>query len=290
MDHNWGPRLQLFIDQRELIPAVSRSLSLELPREYRGFPVNFSGPAYDKTRRMEKISSGPVNHLIEVTALEDYLQDRCGISKTGGFDVRDWLGFTDQKLLEITAGEVFHDGLNQLNRLRRELAFYPPDICKLRLGVLWWYISNKEAFVGRSIALGDITGLKLIVSRIVNYLMKILFYYEGRYIPYSKWFGSAFKKLDAYTRAGGPVQDVLLENSMELIEEKLCALYEAAVEGNNRIQWLPPLTNRIRRYFGRPYRVIFAETIVETLRNSIADETIRAVNLRTWGHDIILDA
>jgi hypothetical protein len=73
MDHNWGPRGQIFVNDKGLIPEIKNYLSLELPFLYKGFSVNFSDPGYDKTQSMELTDRKPLNHLIEVTTFEDYL-------------------------------------------------------------------------------------------------------------------------------------------------------------------------------------------------------------------------
>ena len=300
-DHNWGPRMQIFVDSSAddsaagaaegcwIIPRIDKCLREELPFEYRGYSVNFSSEAYDKTRSMEKSGKRPVNHLIEISGFEDYLKARYSIGKTRGFSPHDWLAFKDQELIEITSGEVFHDGLEKLDAARRELAFYPPDIRMLRMAVLWHYISNKEAFVGRCIALNDFIGLKLNTGRIVNYLIKILFYLEKKYVPYCKWFGSAFKNLEAYREASPLIEQILSENVPEKIEEKLCLLYTFVVGRHNAADGLPRLGNTIKNYFGRPYKVIFAETIVTELTNSIADEETRNTDLRNYALDIVVD-
>ena len=289
MDHNWGPRMQIFVDDKETTDLIDELLQNELPFEYRGFPVNFSDPGYDKTQRMEKTDRKPIRHLIEIDRFEDYLKNRYSVHKTGNFSLQDWLSFKDQQLIEITSGEVFHDGLGKLNQTRAELAFYPPDIWKLRMAVLWHYIWNKEAFTGRAVSTDDFIGLKIITGRLVNYLLKILFYLEKKYIPYSKWFGSAFKNLKVFNEAGILAADILSENEPKLIEEKLCLLYMFVVEKHNAVAELPHLNNAIRDFFGRPYKVIFAENIIEEIRNSIVDEGVKNTDLRTYAHDIIID-
>jgi hypothetical protein len=289
MDHNWGPRLQIFVNGRSLTKEISDYFSTELPFEYRGFPVNYTDPGRDKTQSMIKTGKRPIRHLIEIETFEDYLQKRYNMTKTNNFERDDWLKFTDQNLLEITAGEVYHDGLHTLNRTRKELEFYPLDILKLRLAVLWLYISNKEAFIGRSVELNDIIGLKIQTSRIVNYLIKILFYLERKYIPYSKWFGAAFTRLDSYGETKTIIEQIVTENNINGIEDKLCRLYEIVIEKHNHDHNLPPLDNKIRKYFNRPYKVIFSENIIGELIDSINDEQVKKVTIREYGSDIIAD-
>jgi hypothetical protein len=157
------------------------------------------------------------------------------------------------------------------------------------MAVLWDYIWNKEAFIGRSIALDDYIGLKLNVSRIANYLIKILFYLEKKYIPYSKWFGTVFKTLAVYNEVNSIILNVIKENEPKKIEEYLCILYETVIKRHNQSIELPHLNNKIRNFFNRPYKVIFSENIVGELKNSIDDEDLRKIDLRTYGNDIIID-
>ena len=211
MDHNWGPRLQLFVSERKIIPELDNYLMEALPVEYKGFPTNFSDISYDKTQSMVFKDKNPVNHLIEIKTPGEYFQEKYTMTKLRDFTNDDWLEFKDQKLLEITSGMVFFDGL-QINEIRNELKFYPLDICKLRMAVLWNYIWNKEAFIGRSIELNDYIGLKLNTSRIINYLIKLLFYLNGKYIPYCKWLGTGFKGLKIYSSVNELIENTLKEN------------------------------------------------------------------------------
>jgi hypothetical protein len=294
MDHNWGPRLQLFVDDCGLIAELNGFFGSELPFQYNNFSVNFAKPGYDGTVHMEYTDKKPINHLIEISIFEDYLKNRYSVDKINNFTWQDWLQFTDQSLIEITSGEVYHDGLGKLEKTRTELRFYPPDIWKLRLAGLWDYISNKEAFIGRNIATDDYIGLKINASRIVNYLIKILFYLEKKYIPYSKWFGNAFKTLASYNDTNGIVIKALTENEPKKIEEYLCLLYVLVIEKHNKTSGfetagLPHLDNKIRNYFDRPYKVLFSENIINELKNSIEDKELKEMDIRDYGTDIIKD-
>jgi len=288
MDHNWGPRLQIFITDKDIIPELDNYLKYELPFRYKSFSTNFTDLKYDGVQSMEYTEKRPINHLIEIRIPQDYFRERYSINKLSKFTYDDWLTFTDQNLLEITSGMVFHDGL-KINELRNELKFYPLDICKLRMAVLWDYIWNKEAFIGRSIEINDYIGLKINTSRIINYLIKILFYLENKYIPYSKWCGNALKELAVYNSIKGIIIDTLNENNPKEIEKSLCTIYEKVVEEHNKNRKLPYLDNKINNFFGRPYKVIFAEKIVKLLIGSIEDEKLKKIDLKKYAHDIIID-
>jgi hypothetical protein len=286
MDHNWGPRMQIFLAETEadaIAPGIRDTLCRTLPLDYRGFSVNFTAKRYDHTQSMERKDSGPVEHLIEVTPLSGYLKWNLGHGDPDRLTLADWSGLKDQKLLELTSGEVFHDGLGLLGKMRETLAFFPKDAWFLRLAALWESVSQEEAFVGRSLERGSVWGARCITGRIVTALLKVCFLMERRYVPYGKWFPMAFESLKCSARVK-PMAEAALSSPQKAIEENLCHLYEKVVELNNKSPDLPLLSNRIRNYYNRPYKVIFAETIRKTFMDSIADPGLKSTNLGEYRH------
>ncbi len=292
MDHNWGPRFTLFLDDRDWDRKEDIDLFLRnsLPFEFESFPTNFTDPRYDGTQSMMFKASYPLRHLIEIVNIADYFREQLSLDNPEEISPADWLFFKDQILLELTSGDVFYDGLGKLNPIRARLQFYPVDVLKVKLASLWLSLSNEEAFIGRCIELGDFVGLKLIAGRIVSTIMKISFYLEGRYIPYSKWFGTLYGRTENSRVLLPLISSILRENEMEPIQEKLCDLYETVVDLHNRAEGLPPLDNTVRPYFGRPYKVILAERIVRKLIDSVGDEGLRKTDLNGVALDIKIES
>jgi hypothetical protein len=292
MDHNWGPRLQLFLgtdDFKNHAGALKEYLSMNLPFAYKGFPVNFSDPRYDSTQTMTPVRKHPLNHLVEVYTLQGYLHGQIGVRSIRKLSPKDWLCFLDQSLIELTAGRVFHDGLGTLQPMRNTLAFYPRDVWLLRLAALWQCVWNEEPFIGRCRDLGDPLGIKTIAARLVDLLVKIAFYLERKYIPYSKWRGLLFTRLHNYRNLKQYFTKVLDEPEPEQIENYLVHTCKQVVELHNAQADLPKLDNTPRNFFGRPYKVIFAESIAETLKNAVGDEELRALPLQAVGLDLKVD-
>jgi hypothetical protein len=125
--------------------------------------------------------------------------------------------------------------------------------------------------------------------RTINYLIKILFYLEKRYIPYCKWIGIAFKQLNSYTDFEPLIIKLLQENNSVEIEKNLCILYEKVIQKHNENKELPFLNNKTRDFFNRPYKVIFFFIFVDELKKSIEDEEVKGVNITKYGYDLILD-
>ena len=124
MDHHWGPRLYLYVaaeDAHQRQPILD-ALADNLPVEYRGFPTNFTRPEDDPEghgiRNMQPIKRGPVNHMVTVAELGRALTRWLGFDPRGDVDLRHWLSTPSQKLLEVTAGDIFHDTLGDLTAVR----------------------------------------------------------------------------------------------------------------------------------------------------------------------------
>ena len=74
VDHDWGPRLQLFLTEADypcLREKIGPRLRDELPPEIRGFPTNF-GRHEDGTAVMAPIESGPVDHAVEIHTVRGF--------------------------------------------------------------------------------------------------------------------------------------------------------------------------------------------------------------------------
>ncbi len=291
MDHNWGPRCLLFLSETDfdLRDQISECMSRHLPFSFKGFPTHYSDPRYDGTQAMQETHTYPIRHFIEIYSVEDYFQTQLNIRDINRITIQEWMTFSDQVLLELNSGSVFHDGLNKLNNIRKSLEFYPPDIQKLRLAALWDLVCNEEAFIGRCRETGDKMGLKIISNRIVNTLIKILYYIFERYIPYSKWMTKMFESFCPDGDLLQHIMDTLYEKDATQIENKLSGLYTRIIDIHNQHPALPHLDNIVRDYFGRLYRVIFAETIVSQFLDSIPDPEIRQQKLSHIALDIKLD-
>src|SRR3712207_4815329 len=69
-DHEWGPRLLLFLSDADATsrgPAIVERLRHTLPREIRGYPTNFGPTDEEGTSVLRATKSGPVEHKVEVT-------------------------------------------------------------------------------------------------------------------------------------------------------------------------------------------------------------------------------
>jgi hypothetical protein len=290
MDHNWGPRLQLFLEKNGVAKKefLDEYLRANLPGEFLGFSTNFTEKGADGTQRMSPNDTKRVNHLVEIYDIDEYFFSifHKGITEYSNLD---WLCIPEQKLVEITSGSVFFDGLNKLEKMRAALKYYPQEVKLTRLAAYWQCISNEEAFIGRSNELSDLLGEKIIASRLVSYLLKICFVVKEVYIPYSKWFTHKFDDLHL-PEIKALALNTLKENDPKKIEELLAGLYLKVLALQNSSSDIPKIERGITTYYNRPYKVILAGDIVKYLRNAITDNQLRAIDLNLVGIDNKIDS
>src|SRR6185436_3410913 len=130
-DHHWGPRLLLFLSEKNykrLKDQISDALSDRLPSEFMGYSTNYSEPEPNGVRHPLKITRGRINHMVNIYTVRSFFKARLGIDPYQKFSGLDWLTFPQQRLLELTSGEVYHDGLGELEKIRTRLKFYPRDV------------------------------------------------------------------------------------------------------------------------------------------------------------------
>jgi hypothetical protein len=279
-DHNWGPRVQIYLSEEDFATHETRLdelLSENLPAAFAGYPVNFSEPdlADNGTRRMAQHQGGTVRHMLSIATVEQRFQDYLGIAPDANLSVSDWLLLPEQKLLEMTAGEVFHDGLGTLNPARQRIAYYPDDIWKMKLTAQWSRISEEEAFVGRTGDLGDNIGSWIVAARITRDLMRLAFLYARRYAPYSKWLGFAFARLPIAADLLPHMRALTTSQHWKERETHLVALYRRMAEEHNTSSITEPLSTATQNYFGRPFQVLFAGRFAEAIQATIRDPDLR---------------
>lgn len=294
-DHNWGPRLQLFLnpaDHSVYSDSVDQLMRRQLPHRFKGYGVNFSAPdAGDGgTQQMEESATGEVHHLLEIVTIPSYFQRYLGRDPYAPLAPLDWLTLGEQKLLEVTAGRVFHDGLEEVEPIRVKYAYYPHDVWLYRLAAQWTRIAQEEAFMGRCGDVGDELGSHIVAARLVREVMRLAFLLERKYAPYSKWFGTAFSRLDCGAQLTPLLNRVLDSNPWQARQEPLCAAYVFLGEMQNALAIAERVEPTITDYFNRPYKVIFAGRFGEAAKAAIEDEQVKALPSDLGAADQLVDS
>lgn len=278
-DHEWGPRLLLFVAEEDtaLAPIIHETLRHRLPPTLHGYSTHFAPPDHEGTRITAPQETGPIEHKIEIHQGDAWLRSWLGVDPLGELTVADWLTMTQQHLLEVTAGRVHHDGLGTLTEVRSRLRYYPHDVWLYLMACQWKRIEQQETFVGRTGEVGDDLGSRLITAALVRDVMRLCFLEERRYAPYSKWFGTAFSRLAIAPSLTPLLHQALAAETWQTREVPLCAAYEIVAAKHNALGVTPPLDGRVTPFYTRPYRVIHGNLFVAALDLAITDPAVRRV-------------
>ena len=292
-DHNWGPRLLLFLTEDDFEtawPAVDVAVRQDLPLQIRGYATNFARDSEIAERWLVPVAQGPIDHMVQASTVPDYLLWYLGHDLRGDITAVDWLTFSEHKLLTLTAGEVFHDGLGELRAMRQRLAYYPRDVWLWMLAAQWGRIGEEEAFMGRCGDVGDDLGSRLVAARLVRDLMRLAFLMERTYPPYSKWFGAAFARLTCAPRLQPSLEAALAATDWHERETHLVRACEIVAEMHNALGITAPIAPRASPYHERPYQTIHAERFSDAIQQQISDETVRILRFDLGAIDQWVDA
>jgi uncharacterized protein DUF4037 len=285
-DHNWGPRLQLFLRPAHASEAdqLATALNERLPDTFLGWPTRFpdvSQPGW------------PAKHWVTVAELGEWLISQLGFDPRAGVTLADWLATPTQLLAELTAGAVFHDGLSGsepagLHQARQAITWYPEDVWRYLLACQWRRISQEEAFPGRCAEADDDLGSIVITARLTRDLMRLALLMRRRYPPYSKWLGTAFARTGP-SELGARLKAALLASSWT---DRECEFGAACIEAaalHNELHLTEPIEPVVSPFYDRPYQIIHAERFEHALRQSITDDRLRELPL-IGGVDHFIDS
>jgi hypothetical protein len=279
-DHDWGPRLQLFLpDEAAAAGAaaqVGELLTARLPAEFRGYPTVFAQSGNRPGRR-------PTHHVL-VAGMRSWLTGWLHFDPTSPIGLADWLGAPAQKLAEITGGAVFHDGLAEtsagLRAVRARLSWYPHDIWLYVMACQWQRISQEAPFPGRCAEVGDDLGSIVVTARLARDLMRLALLLQRRYPPYSKWLGTALARTPAGGDLGPLLSAALCARTWRDREHSMARAYEAVARLHNATGVTPPLDPAVRpTFYDRPYQIPDSGQFVHALRDQIRDERVRSLPL-----------
>jgi len=217
--------------------------------------------------------------MIDVITVRQFIKENLSIDYSQPITVRDWLAFSEQELLQVTAGKLFHNDLPELEEMRAYFKYYPEPIWLLRMYALWSAISEEQAFIGRCHDTGDELGERLIAARIVNKLMKLCFYLEKVYYSYSKWFGRGFSNLKCANDLHPLFHKALSAKSYKRRNQALCSAYLKVAEMHNILHLTKPVPIEIVDYYKRGYKGLQTDNLMNALEEAITPETLKELGL-----------
>ena len=273
-DHHWGPRVMLFLKELNHANEIHAALRQQLPREFLGYPTNFSepDPNDNNVQQLVAVESGPINHRVDIFTIRDYLLAYLNFDIDREIEPADWLTFPEQKLRSITGDTIFHDEVG-LKDVLGQFAYYPHDVWLYLLASGWNRIGQEEHLMGRAGLAGDEIGSALIGSRLVRDIMRLCFLMERTYAPYPKWFGTGFDRLACASRIKPHLEAVLRSTTWQERESALVPAYEIIANMHNDLGITDTLPAKSGNFFGRPFKVIeliggFSNAIVERISDA----------------------
>jgi hypothetical protein len=281
-DHDWGPRLQLFLsdDAADAGAAarVGELLAARLPASFRGYPTVFARSGGRAGRR-------PAHHVL-VAGLRRWHAGVLGFDPLAPIALLDWLAVPTQVLAEFTGGAVFHDGLAEaragtgLEEVRARLSWYPHDLWLHVMACQWQRIGQEEPFPGRCAEVGDDLGSIVVTARLARDLIRLALLIQRRYPPYSKWLGTALASTPADRELRPFLSAALSASTWREREQNLSGAYESVARLHNAIGVTARLDPVVRpTFYDRPYRIPDAGRFVRALRDQIHDECVRSLPL-----------
>ncbi len=278
-DHDWGLRLQLFLQHDDYIAhhkTILDTLAHKLPYTFGGFSTHFSppDPTDNGTQQLQNISEGIVNHRITAHTARNFVHGHLNFDIHEPLTAVDWLTFSQHRLLGLTAGQIFHDGID-LAVVRTRFAYFPKDVWLYLLATGWTRISQEEHLMGRAGFVGDELGSSLIAARLVRDIMQLCFLMARRYAPYPKWFGTAFKELACAEALEPVLRGVVSAETWQQREKSLTIAYQHLAQIHNTLQITDPIPTQTTPFFTRPFQVITTNRVIPAILAQIKDEEVR---------------
>ncbi len=296
-DHHWGPRLTIFLAPKDYRKRhrLSQRLAEELPPRFMGYSTHFGPPDEIGVRLLTPApNDGPIAHRIEFHTIRSFFLSYLKTDPARGLTAADWLTLSEQKLRTIRHGPIFHDQVG-LRRQRRKLHYFPRNVWLFMMASAWSKIGQECHFLGRAGEVGDELGSKLIAGRLAHTIMRLGFLMEKDYAPYSKWYGTAFRRLTC-GEALAPILDQALSSRRWRVRERhLCAAYEHLAMMHDALNLTEPTPLKVANFHDRPFKVIDAPRFVQAIRRKIRDPILRrftpigAVSQFADAPDLLLD-
>lgn len=281
-DHMWGPRFYMFLSGEDisLKDEIFQALCRGLPYTYEGYSVNFTepNPNDNGVQKPKLISAGKVNPLVFIQTFEEFLTEQLGTADLDNIKPYEWLSFSEHRLLSLVSGKFFTDSLNCAEIISK-IKFYPKAMKLYLIASSWEIIASEQAFVKRCGECGDEIGSQIICSRICERLMRLCFLYKEAYAPYSKWFGTAFGRLDVDGKIKQAISGALSAEGFLQREKKLAEAQALTAELHNASGLTEPVDYKIESYFGRDTKVIFAEKFSEAVSKELVGTDFENVPL-----------
>ena len=274
-DHDWGPRVDLFLSEEDYQAVGDRIydfLAHKLPFTYKGYSTHFVDDYL-----MGERSEYPITHRARTFSVNSYFSNFLGFNPLQGVSEIDWLRTPELLLRNIKYGQIFHDGLSALQKIKKVLNWYPDDIWYYLLACQWGRIDQEEPFMARCGDVGDELGSRVVAARQVKEIMQLCFYMEKEYAPYMKWFGTAFSQLACAQKLEPLLKKVFIQENWKDREKILSEVYLILGEMHNDLSITETIEPKITNFHDRPYKVPHSERFYQALIDKVQSPRLKSL-------------
>ena len=270
--YGWGPRVNLFLtkeDHRLVAERIKEVLWANLPWTFMGCPARFKpDPQLGAPRPTDDPDGTP---LIAITTSECYAEWYTGHSAIPVSPL-DWLLIPEPRLLELSSGEVFHDGIGALTKLREYFHYFPEDVWRHPLAYQWKTLPWDIDLIGLCAARNDTLSSRICTNRSVERIIGLVFLLSQTYKPgYLKWVHRQFYKLPHLAREVGPsLEEAVTSKDCRTSLEILYSALDLLVEFQAGLGFPPNDSWKKDAPWGRGFFQRNLDSIITTVRQSIS--------------------
>ncbi len=296
--YGWGPRLLLFLtpeDHKAWGEKLLAILNQHIPPTFLDQPTRFTskGPPQPTTDPNADVG-------IAITTCERFIELYLGLKdidvESNPPSSKDWLLIYEARLLRLTAGEVFHDNIGTLTKLREYFEYFPDDVWRYRLAYAWADLDTDITLIGTCASRGDILSSRIATARTVERIIAIVFLLNRVYKPgYLKWFHRQFYKLPHLASDIGPTLDQLMTHqNCETASDLLYPILDKIIEFQSQAAGILPVDYKRKRPCDDGFFKFWMGPIADAVRNTIQGElrelrtTLGAVDQWITDQDLIM--
>src|SRR5206468_4942073 len=144
------------------------------------------------------------------------------------------------------------------NKLRKKFEYYPDEVWKYLMRIQWGKIVDELSFQARSGKAGDEIGSYILATRTVDKIITLAFLMEKKYVPYSKWYGTAFKKLKISKRLVPLIHKIMKEQDWYKRQVYISKAYQQLADVHNKLKITKQINPKVEDFYGRGYPVVDA--------------------------------
>jgi len=274
--YGWGPRLLLFMTKEDHQAQGYKLLEIlqrRIPLTFLGYPTRYTEDGPPQPTYNPEATIG-----IAITTCERFLELYLGISRTdfpaNPLPSEEWLLIPEAHLLRLVSGEVYHDGIGTLTRLREYFRYFPEDVWRYKLAYQWTILSWDIDLIGYCAHRGDILSSRIATARSVERIIGLVFMLNRVYQPgYVKWVHREFFKLpDLAAEVGPALEEEMISADCSSVTQSLYPVLDRIIEFQSDLAGLPIPDYKKPPRLDPGFFKYDLEPVIEEIRGSIKGE------------------